>query len=242
MPTTLKGKDILHVKDLKLEQASIILETAARYENVLSFGGRLNNMAGKTMATLFFEPSTQTRLTFETAMLMMGGHVVSVTDTLTSTSTVKGERLYDTGKMISGYTNVAVVRLGKYGPRFYFVSAPELKMPAEITRDLLNDGIEVIETTNMEEAAAKSDVLYMTRVQKERFSDEAAYERLKDVYVINQAFLENAKHGITIMHPLPRTGELDREVDDYEGSAYFRQAANGLPIRMAVIALITGND
>lgn len=311
MPTTLKGKDILHVKDLKLENVSLILETAARYENVMNLGGRLTNMAGKVMATLFFEPSTQTRLTFETAMLMMGGNVISLTDTLTSTATIKGERLYDTGKMISGYTHVAVVRhreegsareladgasipiinggdgagqhptqalmdvytilkergrlnnltitlagdlkngrtvhslswlLGKYGPRFYFVSAPELKMPAEITRDLRNDGIEVVETTHLEEAAAKSDVLYMTRVQKERFSDEKEYERLKNVYVVNQAFLRKAKNGITLMHPLPRTNEIDREVDDYEGAAYFRQAHNGLAVRMAIIALITGND
>ena len=311
MPTMLKGKDILHVKDLKLENISLILETAARYENVMALGGSLTNMAGKVLATLFFEPSTQTRLTFETAMLLMGGHVVSVTDTKTSNSAVKGERLYDTGKMIDGYANVAVIRhmdegsakelaegasvpvinggdgagqhptqalmdlytiqkergrlnnltvtlagdlkngrtvhslswlLGKYGPRFYFVSPQELKMPAELTRALQNDGIEVIETTNLEEAALKSDVLYMTRVQKERFTDENEYERLKDVYVVNNEFLRKAKHGITIMHPLPRLDEIAREVDEYEGAAYFRQAANGVPIRMAIIALVTGNE
>ena len=311
MSTTLKGKDILRVKDLKSENISLILETAARYENVLSLGGTLTNMTGKVMATLFFEPSTQTRLTFETAMLMMGGHVVSVTDANTSNSVIKGERLYDTGQMVSGYACVAVIRhkdegsaqqladgasvpvinggdgagehptqalmdlytiqkergrlnnltitlagdlkngrtvhslswlLGKYGPRFYFVSPPELKMPAEITQDLQNDGIDVIETTNLEEAAAKSDVLYMTRVQKERFSNEAEYERLKNVYLVNNTFLEKAKRGITLMHPLPRLDEISREVDGYEGAAYFRQAANGVPVRMAVIALLTGNE
>jgi aspartate carbamoyltransferase catalytic subunit len=311
MPTMLKGKDILHVKDLKLEQISLILETAARYENVMALGGNLTNMAGKVLATLFFEPSTQTRLTFETAMLRLGGHVVSVTDAKTSNSAVKGERLHDTGKMIDSYANVAVIRhvaegsakeladaasvpvinggdgagqhptqalmdlytiqkergrlnnltvtlagdlkhgrtvhslswlLGKYGARFYFVSPPELKMPAEITRALQSDGIEIIETTNLEEAAAKSDVLYMTRVQKERFTDETEYERLKGVYVVNNEFLRKAKHGITIMHPLPRLDEIAREVDDYEGAAYFRQSANGIPIRMAIIALVTGNE
>jgi aspartate carbamoyltransferase len=311
MPTILKGKDILHVKDLKLENISLILETAARYENVMALGGSLTNMTGKVLATLFFEPSTQTRLTFETAMLLMGGHVVSVTDAKTSNSAVKGEKLYDTGKMLSGYAHVAVIRhmaegsaeeladgasvpvinggdgagehptqalmdlytiqkergrlnnltitlagdlkngrtvhslawlLGKYGPRFYFVSPEELKMPAEITSALLNDGIEVLETSNLEEAAAKSDVLYMTRVQKERFTDENEYERLKAVYVVNNEFIQNAKRGITIMHPLPRVDEISREVDDYEGAAYFRQAANGLPIRMAIIALVTGNE
>jgi len=305
----LTGKDILHVKDLKLENVSLILETAGRYENVMSLGGRLNNMAGKVLATLFFEPSTQTRLTFETAMLLMGGHVVSVTDTNTSNSAVKGERLYDTGKMIDGYANVAVIRhmaegsareladgacvpvinggdgagqhptqalmdlytiqkergrlnnltvtlagdlkngrtvhslswlLGKYGPRFYFVSPPELKMPEEITRALQSDGIEIIETLNLEEAAGKSDVLYMTRVQKERFINSSEYERLKGIYVVNNEFLRKAKRGITILHPLPRVDEIAREVDAYEGAAYFRQAANGLPIRMAIIALVTG--
>jgi aspartate carbamoyltransferase len=132
--------------------------------------------------------------------------------------------------------------LGKYGPRFYFVSPDELRMPAEMTQALRDDGIEVIETSNLAEAASKSDVLYMTRVQKERFTDMQAYERLKDIYAINRKFIELAKPGITLMHPLPRMEEIDREVDNYEGAAYFRQAANGGPIRMATIALLTGNE
>jgi aspartate carbamoyltransferase catalytic subunit len=311
MPTALKGKDILHVKDLKLEHISLILETAARFENVMASGGRLANMSGKVLATLFFESSIQTRLTFETAMLRMGGHVVSVTDSRISSTYDKGERLFDTGKMIDGYADVAVIRhmavgsareladgasvpvvnagdgagqhptqalmdlytiqkekgrllnltvtlagdlkngrtvhslasvLGKYGPRFYFVAPRELRMPAEITQALRDDGIEVQETSDLAEAAARSDLLYMTRVQKERFTDEAEYERLKGVYVVNKALLQQAKRGITILHPLPRLEEIDREVDDYDGAAYFRQAANGVPIRMAIIALVTGNE
>jgi aspartate carbamoyltransferase len=309
MPSALKGKDILHVKDLKLEQISLVLETAARYENVMASGGRLTNMAGKVLATLFFESSIQTRLTFESAMLRLGGQVVSMADVKASSSGIKGERLYDTGKMIDGYADVAVIRhvlegsakeladganvpvinggdgagqhptqalmdlytiekekgrlnnltvtlagdlkngrtvhslswlLGKFGPRFYFVSPQELRMPAEITKSLLDDGIEVIETTNLEAAAAKSDVLYMTRIQRERFTDEQEYERLKGVYVVNKEFIQKVKHGITIMHPLPRLDEIAREVDEYEGAAYFRQAANGVPVRMAIIALVTG--
>ena len=311
MATGLQGKDILHVKDLKLEQISLVLETAARYENVLASGGKLNNMADKVLATLFFEPSTQTRLTFETAMLRLGGHVVSVTDAKASSSAVKGETLYDTGKMIDGYADLAVIRhmsvgsakelaegagvpvinggdgsgqhptqalmdvytiqkergrlnnltvtlagdlkngrtvhslswvLGKYGPRFYFVSPEELRMPEDITKALRDDGIEVIETSDLNAASARSDVLYMTRIQKERFTDVEQYERLKGIYVVNRPLIEKAKHGITILHPLPRVDEIAREVDDYEGSAYFRQAANGVPIRMAVITLITGRE
>lgn len=309
MTTVLSGKDLLHVKDLKLEHISLILDTATRFENVMNSGGRLTNLAGKVMATLFFEPSTQTRLTFETAMLRLGGHVVSVTDAKTSSSAVKGERLIDTGRMIDGYADVAVIRhmvegsareladgagipvinggdgsgqhptqalmdlftiqkekgrlnnltvtlagdlkngrtvhslswlLGKYGPRFNFVSPEELRMPEEITRSLLADGIDVTETTDLAKATEKSDVLYMTRIQKERFADLDVYERLRGVYVVNKELVQKSKHGITILHPLPRVDEIAEEVDSYEGAAYFRQAANGVPIRMAVIALLTG--
>jgi aspartate carbamoyltransferase catalytic subunit len=311
MATVLKGKDILHVKELKLEHISLILETAARFETVMASGGRLTNMAGKVLATLFFEPSTQTRLTFETAMLRLGGHVVSVMDAKTSSSAVKGEKLFDTGRMIDGYADVAVIRhmvegsakeladganvpvinggdgsgqhptqalmdlfaiqkekgrlnnlvvtlvgdllngrtvhslswlLGKYGPRLYFVSPEELRMPEEITASLRADGIDIIETTNLNDAAAKSDVLYMTRIQKERFPDPNVYDRLKGSYIVNNELIGKSKRGITILHPLPRVDEIAREVDSYEGAAYFRQAANGVPIRMAVIALITGQE
>jgi len=276
---------------------------------VIASGGRLTNLVGKVMATLFYEPSTQTRLTFETAMLRLGGHVVSVTNGATSSSAVKGEQLFDTGRMIDGYADLAVIRhvaegsakeladgasvpvinagdgagqhptqalmdlytiqkekgllnnltvtlagdlkngrtvhslswlLGKYGPRFYFVSPEELRMPEEITKSLRADGIDVVETVDLATAAAKTDVLYMTRIQKERFTNQVEYERLKDTFVVNQELIWKAKHGVTIMHPLPRLDEISREVDNYDGGAYFRQAANGLPIRMAVIALVTG--
>jgi aspartate carbamoyltransferase catalytic subunit len=309
MTTVLNGKDILHVKDIKLEQISLIMDTAARFEQVLASGGQLSNMVGKVMAVLFYEPSTHTRLSFETAMLRLGGHVVSVPDAKASSSAVKGETLYDTGKMISGYSDIIVIRhmlegsasevaegssvpvinggdgagqhptqalldvytiqkekgrlnnltvtlagdlkngrtvhslswlLGKYGPRFYFVSPEELRMPPEITKSLRDEGIEVIETPSLTEAAAKSDVLYMTRVQKERFTDPNAYERLKGTYIIDSDLVHRAKSSITILHPLPRVDEIAREVDAFEGAAYFRQASNGGPIRMAVIALLTG--
>lgn len=309
MTSVLNGKDILYVKDIKLEHISLILETASRFEQVLASGGRLKNMDGKIMAVLFYEPSTHTRLSFETAMLRLGGQVVSTMQGITTSSAVKGETLFDTGKMISGYADIAVIRhmqpgsareladgasipvinggdgahehptqalvdvytiqkecgrlnnlavtlagdlkngrtvhslswmLGKYGPRFYFVSPEELRMPAEITQALRADGIDVVETDNLQEATSKSDVLYMTRIQKERFDDLNLYERLKGSLVINNALIEKSRSGITIMHPLPRTEEMDREIDAYEGAAYFRQAANGGPVRMAIIALLSG--
>lgn len=309
--TGIKGTDILHVKDLKIETINLILETASRYESVMASGGKLTNMTGKILATLFFEPSTQTRLTFETAMIKMGGNVVSVTESGNSNWVVKGERLYDTGRMLSGYADVAVIRhakeesakeladgatipvinggngvgqhptqalmdlytiqkeiyrlnnltitmagdlkngrtvhslawlLGKFGTRFFFVSTEELRMPEELTEFLKKEGVDFVETTDIEAAIAKSDILYMTRVQKERFSDETQYERLKDAYVIDNDLLHKAKHGITIMHPFPRLDEIAREVDQYEHAAYFRQASNGVPVRMAILALVTGNE
>jgi len=311
MSTVLRDKDILHVKDIKLEHISLVMDTAARYESVLQSGGHLTNMVGKILATLFYEPSTQTRLSFETAMLRMGGQVVSVADAQVSSSAVKGETLYDVGKLLQGYADVAVIRhrhegsaqelangagipiinggdgagqhptqslmdvytiqkecgrlnnlnvtiagdlkngraahslawlLGKFGPRFHFVSPEELRMPVEITEALRGEGIEIVESSDLIAAVAKSDVLYMNRVQKERFTQPEDYERLKSVYQVDAALIDQARHGMTIMHPLPRAGELSRDVDEMEGAAYFRQAYNGVPIRMALLALVTGNE
>ena len=242
-------------------------------------------------------------------MHRLGGNVVSVTNAILSSSAVKGERLFDTGRMVDGYADIAVIRhmeegsalelaegaivpvinagdgagqhptqalmdvytiqkekgrlnnltvtlagdlkngrtvhslswlLGKYGPRFYFVSPTELSMPREITDELKQEGIEVVETNNLTEAVEKSDVLYMTRIQQERFANEDEYKQFKDTYIVNPELIQKAKRGITVMHPLPRVNEITREMDAYEGSAYFRQAANGVPIRMAVIALVMG--
>ena len=311
MATELKGKDILRADQLSVAEVNLIMETAARFEGVLQAGGRLQNMAGKVLATLFYEPSTRTRLSFETAMLRLGGQVISVAEAKSSSSAAKGETLFDTGKMIEAYSDVAVIRhpvvgsaqeladgssvpvinggdgagqhptqalldlytirkekgrvegltvalagdlkngrtvhslstlLANFGVRFYFVAPQALSMPAEITAGLRQRGVEIVETTDLAEAAAKSDVLYMTRIQKERFADPAEYERLKDSYIVDAALIKKAKQGITLMHPLPRVNEIAKEVDSYEGAAYFRQAANGVPVRMALIALVTGQE
>jgi aspartate carbamoyltransferase catalytic subunit len=309
MASSLKGKDVLRADQFTQDEIDLILDLAARYENVLRAGGRLTHLGGKVLATLFYEPSTRTRLSFETAMLQLGGQVLSVAEAKTSSSAAKGETLYDTGKMIEGYAHVAVIRhpvlgsakeladgasipvlnggdgagqhptqalldlytiqkekgcvegltvtlagdlkngrtvhslsslLATQGVRFYFVAPEALAMPADITAGLRAKGVEITETPDLAEAAANSDVLYMTRIQKERFTDPAEYERLKGSYVVDLALVTRARRGITILHPLPRVDEIAKEVDDYEGAAYFRQAANGVPIRMALIALVTG--
>jgi len=311
MASTLKGKDILRADQFTLDEIALIMSTAERFENAMQAGDRLMNMAGKVLATLFYEPSTRTRLSFETAMLRLGGQVISVAEAKTSSSAAKGETLSDTGKMIEGYCDVAVIRhpvvgsaqelaegasvpvlnggdgagqhptqalldlytirkekdrvegltvtlagdlkngrtvhslsalLSHFGIRFYFVAPAPLAMPTEITAGLRIRGVEIVETTSLVEAAAKSDILYMTRIQKERFGDPAEYERLKGSYVVDTALVKAAKPGLTIMHPLPRVDEIAKEVDTYEGAAYFRQAANGVPVRMALIALVTGQE
>ncbi len=120
------------------------------------------------------------------------------------------------------------------------VSPASLKMPADMVSNLKEKGVDVIETENLVEAAADSDLLYVTRIQKERFSDVAEYEKLKGAYVVDNAMLQKAKEGIVIMHPLPRVDEIATEVDSYKGAAYFRQVRNGVFVRMALLAMALG--
>ena len=304
------GKDILRTDLLSDKELELILSTAARFESVLKAGGRLTNMEGQVLATLFFEPSTRTRLSFETAMLRLGGHVITVADPKTS-STAKGESLADSMRTVEGYADVIVIRhprkgsaqeaadavavpvinagdgtgqhptqalldvytiqkekgtlegltmtlagdlkngrtvhslvylLARFGIRLLFVSPPGLEMPTEITTNLRKMGVEISEGSALAAAMCQSDVVYVTRIQRERFEDPAEYERLKGSYVVDMAMVRQAKPGITIMHPLPRVDEIAPEVDTYEGAAYFRQAANGVPIRMALLALVTGRE
>jgi len=314
----LYGKDILRTDTLSDEELELILSTASRLESVIKAGGRLTNMEGQILATLFFEPSTRTRLSFETAMRRLGGQVITVADPKTS-SAAKGESLADSMRTVEGYADVIVIRhpqkgsaqeaadavavpvinagdgtgqhptqalldvytiqkekgslegpvlsgvegltmtlagdlkngrtahslvylLARFGIRLLFVSPTELKMPAEITAELKKVGADVSEGSDLAAAMRQSDVVYVTRIQRERFEDPAEYERLKGSYVVDMAMIRQAKPGITIMHPLPRVDEIAPEVDTYEGAAYFRQAANGVPIRMALLALVTGRE
>lgn len=130
--------------------------------------------------------------------------------------------------------------LSLFKTSLYFVSPQVLRMPEEITSGLKEKGIEVVETGDMLEAANKSNVIYMTRIQKERFGDLSEYERVKGSYIINRAFLDRVRKKITILHPLPRVDEIDPEVDTYPGAAYFRQMRNGVFVRMALLSMIFG--
>ena len=145
------------------------------------------------------------------------------------------------GDLKNGRTVHALVEiLSLYGAKLYFVSPGLLKMPEEITGNLKSKGVEVVETEDLAYAASQTDLVYMTRIQKERFSDLAEYERVKGSYVVDRKFLAALKKDLTVMHPLPRVDEIHTEVDSYAGAAYFRQVRNGVSIRMALLAMIFG--
>jgi len=304
----LKGKDILNTAQFSLQELNLIMNTSANFEKRVTSGEIIRNMEGQVVASLFFEPSTRTRLSFETAINRLGARVITMANAASS-SVSKGETLADTIRTVDGYVDVIVMRHPMKGSakiaadnashpvinggdgagqhptqalldlytirkekgvlggqtvtflgdlkngrtvhslgyfmalcknKMIFVSPKSLKMPAEITADLRSRGAEIEETEDVEKALSVSDIVYVTRVQRERFENPEDYEKVKGLYIINREMINRAKKGITILHPLPRVDEISTDVDDYEGAAYFRQAHNGLYVRMALLALITG--
>lgn len=302
------AKDVLRADQFSKEEIATILDLASEYEQTLDEGRSLDVMKGLVLSTLFFEPSTRTRLSFETAMLRLGGGVVSVAEAK-STSASKGESLHDTIKTVEGYADVIVLRhpqigaaaeaaaatdrpilnagdgagqhptqslldlftitketgdidgltialagdlkngrtvhslallLANFDVQFVFVAPPALRMPDEICKTLEAQGIQIQQTDDLVSGIAEADVVYMTRIQRERFDDPDEYDRLKGSYVLTRALVNGAKGGIVVMHPLPRVNEIATDVDTYEKAAYFRQAANGVPVRMALLALVSG--
>ena len=288
----------LSVKEIDelLEKADDIIKNPEKYRDACRY---------KKLATLFFEPSTRTRLSFEAAMLELGGSVLGFSEAASS-SAAKGESVSDTVKTVSCYADVIAMRhpkegaplvaslkadvpvinagdgghnhptqtltdlltihrekhrldnltvgfcgdlkfgrtvhslitaLSRYpGIRIALVSPLELKLPSYIKKEILKrNGIEYIQTQHLENVMPQLDVLYMTRVQRERFFNEDDYVRLKDSYILTPEKLSNAKEDLTIMHPLPRVNEISVEVDDDPRACYFRQALNGKYVRMALI-------
>ncbi|MEG1548632.1 MAG: aspartate carbamoyltransferase [Clostridia bacterium] len=303
-----KGLDILNGYQFSNQQLDLIMNTAAIYEKRVKAGEAIKDMEGMVVASLFFEPSTRTRLSFEAAINRTGAKCISMADAKAS-SQAKGETLEDTISTIDGYVDAIVMRhpvkgaavtaaniaehpvinggdgagqhptqalldiytirkekghiggqtitfLGdlKYGRtvhslgyfmqqlgnKMIFASPEQLKMPDEITADLRSRGANITETSDVKAALAESDVVYVTRVQRERFEDQAEYERCKGSYIVDRKLIDGAKKGITILHPLPRVDEIATDVDSYEGAAYFRQAHNGMYLRMALLGLVTG--
>ena len=298
-------KSLVSISDLSREEILSLLDTARKFEEKPN--RRL--LEGKVVATLFFEPSTRTRLSFETAVNRLGGRVIGFSDA-SNTSTSKGETLKDTIKMVSNYADLIVMRhflegaalyatevsdvpiinagdgahqhpsqtmldlysiyktqgtlenltitlVGdlKYGrtvhslimamkyfnPTFRFVACKELDMPEEYKAFCRENGIRYTEHTDFSpEVINTSDIIYMTRVQRERFADIMEYERVKDLYNLNNAMLADARDNLRILHPLPRVNEIAQDVDDNPKAYYFDQARNGLYARQAIICRSLG--
>jgi aspartate carbamoyltransferase catalytic subunit len=304
----LVGQDILHGAQFSREELEHIMDVAAEYRQQLKQRKGLKLLDGYVMGALFFEPSTRTRLSFETAMQRLGGSVVGFAEA-GSTSVKKGETLEDTIRTVDQYVDIVAMRHPEIGSaqraaevadapvlnggdgagqhptqalldlftirdecdsvdgktialcgdlkngrtvhagvelykhydcRLIFVAPEQLRMPADITASLRQRGIPVEETANLEEALAEADVLYMTRIQRERFADPAEYERLKGSYVLAREMIERMNPDAVILHPLPRVDEIATDVDSLSGAAYFRQVRNGVYVRMALIALVMG--
>ena len=301
-------KHLIDIKNLTVEEINELIEVANDIiQNKEKYSHKCD---GKKLATLFFEPSTRTRLSFEAAMMELGGNVIGFSSADTSSAS-KGETVSDTIRVIGCYADIIAMRHPKEGAplvaslkstvpvinagdgghnhptqtltdlltiqrekgrlenltiglcgdlkfgrtvhslitamsrykniEFILISPDELKIPEYIKRDILEKNkMKWTETNDIEEYMDKLDILYMTRVQKERFFNEEDYIRLKDYYILNKEKLEKAKKDLCIMHPLPRVNEISTDVDDDPRAAYFRQVENGKHIRMALILKLLG--
>lgn len=298
-------KSLVSITDYSKEKILQILQKAATFEE----NPNQEILKEKVVATLFFEPSTRTRLSFETAVNRLGGRIIGFADASTTSGT-KGETLKDTIKMVSNYADLIVMRnpiegaaryasevsdvpvvnagdganqhptqtmldlysimktqgkvdnlnicmvgdlkygrtihsliqaLSHFNPTFTFIAPKELELPEEYKLFCREQNIQFKEHTELnEENIADADILYMTRVQRERFTDLYEYEKVKDVYTLRNKLLENTKSNLRILHPLPRVNEIDYDVDNNEKAYYFQQAKNGVYARQAIICDLLG--
>ena len=296
-------KHLIDIKDLTVNEIDELIKVA---KDIIANPEKYSDKCkGKILATLFFEPSTRTRLSFESAMLRLGGNVLGFSEA-SSSSTSKGESVSDTIRVVGGYSDIIVMRHPKEGApvvacektivpvinagdgghnhptqtltdlltissekgrlenltiglcgdlkfgrtvhslitamvrykniKFVLISPEELKIPDYVKEEILdNNNVEYIETTDMEKYMGELDILYMTRVQKERFFNEADYIRLKDLYILDEDKMNNAKSDLCILHPLPRVNEISVKIDEDSRACYFKQAEYGKFIRMALI-------
>ncbi len=300
-------RSLIDIAELSLEEIDSLIATANDIiDNPLKYAHKCN---GKKLATLFFEPSTRTRLSFEAAMYELGGNVLGFSEAASS-SAAKGESIADTAKTVSCYADIIAMRHPKEGAplvasmnasipvinagdgghnhptqtladlltikrekgtfdnltvglcgdlkfgrtvhslinalrrynnvKFVLISPNELKLPDYIKESLKKDSFQVVETTNLEFAMPELDILYMTRVQRERFFNEEEYLRLKDSYILTPEKLMNAKDDLSILHPLPRVNEISVAIDDDPRACYFKQVLNGKYMRMALILMLLG--
>jgi len=298
----MKNKSLVSINDYTKEDYLKIIEKATEFEK----NPVQKILEGKVIATLFFEPSTRTRLSFESAINKLGGRVIGFTDAASS-SVKKGESLKDTIKTVANYSDLIVMRhpvegsaryasevskvpvvnagdganqhptqtlldlysifktqgtlenlniflvgdlkygrtvhslimaMSHFNPTFNFISPEFLKIPKEYKLFLDSKGIKYYEHEDFTEYISEADIVYMTRVQKERFSDPIEYEKVKDVYILRNSMLENSKENLRVLHPLPRVNEINDDVDDNPKAYYFEQALNGVYTRQAILATI----
>jgi aspartate carbamoyltransferase catalytic subunit len=288
------------MNDYTKEEILDVLKRAEEFEK----NPNCNLLEGKVVASLFFEPSTRTRLSFETAINRMGGRIVGFTDAASS-SVTKGESLNDTIKMVSNYCDLVVMRhplegaarhasevsdvpiinagdganqhptqtmldlysimktqgtlenlnifmvgdlkygrtvhsllmaMSHFNPTFHFIAPKELEIPKAYKMFMEERNIKYYEHTEFGDIIEKADILYMTRVQRERFADPLEYEKVKNVYILKNSMLDNTKDNLRILHPLPRVNEIAMDVDSNPKAYYFQQALNGVYARQAIMA------
>jgi len=302
--SSLKQKSLVSISDFSKEEQLMILETAKEFEK----NPRRQILNGFVIASLFFEPSTRTRLSFESAISMLGGRVIGFSEA-GSSSVSKGESLRDTIKTVNNYSDLIIMRhpldgsarfasevssvpivnagdganqhptqtlldmytikqtqgrldnikigfvgdlkygrtvhsltmaLSNYNTQYYFVSPRFLAIPQQYKDELDRMKLQYSEKSNISEIVESVDILYMTRIQRERFSDPAEYEKVKNSYELQKDDLNNAKSNMKVLHPLPRVNEINIDVDDTEKAYYFEQALNGVFVRQAIISMILG--
>ncbi len=302
----MKNKSLISIHDITREQYDQVLDLAEKFEK----NPKQDVLNQWVVATLFFEPSTRTRLSFESAANQLGARVIGFSDASTS-SVKKGETLKDTILTVSNYSDIIVMRhpkegsaryasevspvpiinagdganqhptqclldlysirktqkkldginiafvgdlkygrtvhslvqaLTNYNTTFHLVSPVDLKLPSSVKQYIKDANLEYHQYTEMEEVIPKVDILYMTRIQQERFADPLEYERVKGAYILRESMLAEAKKNLRVLHPLPRVNEITEDVDDNPKAYYFQQAQNGVYVRQALLTLILGEE
>jgi aspartate carbamoyltransferase catalytic subunit len=300
----MKNKSLVSISDFTKEEQLRILDLAESFEKQ----PRQKILDGYVVATLFFEPSTRTRLSFESATSRLGAKVIGFSDA-SSSSVIKGETLKDTILMVGGYADVIVMRhpregaaryasevskvpiinagdganqhpsqclldlysirktqgtldnlnvafvgdlkygrtvhsltmaLSQFNTTFHLVSPESLKLPRSVKQHIKDNNLEYHQYTDLEEVIPKVDILYMTRIQRERFSDPMEYEKVKDSCLLSKSLMAGCKPNMKILHPLPRVNEINTDVDDMQQAYYFQQAQNGVYVRQAILSSILG--
>ncbi|MDY6371818.1 MAG: aspartate carbamoyltransferase [Bacteroidales bacterium] len=302
--STLKGRNLISITDFSKQEYIEVLDIAEGFEQ----NPKQKILSDKVVATLFFEPSTRTRLSFESAANQLGARIIGFSDP-GGTSVQKGESLHDTIVMVASYSDLIVMRNPKegsaryasevsnvplinagdganqhptqcmldlysirktqgtlenlniamvgdlkygrtvhsltqamcnFGATFHFVSPEELKMPSSVKMSVKNAGLKYYQYTDLRDVIPTADIIYMTRVQRERFPDPMEYERVKDSCILTASMLEGCKPNMRILHPLPRVNEITTDVDSTPYAYYFQQAQNGVYVRQALMAAILG--